>query len=627
MKRALIASIGLLVLSSSVAGVAPVRGHVRDLYFGEALFHAYQGEYFDAIARLDTELGQYYAVDEPDRDPLHYHIGEAEFSVGDFELYYRMHHRAGRAIKAVLEGKVDPAVRNEAAFRLARIYFEKDQPVEALQTLQRIQGKVPEQIRDELVFLRAQVLMATGGFGEAATLLRGLQNAKGLEGFAAYNLGIALWRDGKPEEGGRQLDRAGQINTAEPATLAIRDKSNLVLGSALLENKHPELARQYLDRVRLSGLYSNRALLAAGWAEASAGRVERALVPWTLLTQRNVTDEAVQEGLLALPFAYGKLNVYGKAAVLYGKALDSFSGELDKLNASIKSIREGKFLKALVREELKQDSTWVVKLRNLPESPETYYLMELMASHDFQTSLRNYLDLEELRARLESWEVDLDAYADLVEQRRAYYQPLLPDIDRTFRVLDSQMRLRLEQRERVAARIKSMLVSPRPDFLATAEERVMRERLAAIEKAAKKRKGAERAQLLARVARLRGVIDYQIRTGYDRRLTEAYKHLQELDTIVADLKKRYDSFVRTRQAARQSYEGYQTIGQLRGRVREAREKVGALMARQGHIMEVMAINELENRAHRLEEYRVKARFAMADSYDRAVKAQSAEGGQ
>lgn len=627
MIRVLFASLGLLVLSSSVAAVAPARGPLRDLYFGEALFHAYQGEYFDAIARLDTELGQYYGLDEPERDPFHYHIGEAEFSVGDFELYYRMHLRAGRAIKAVLEGKVDPAVRNEAAYRLARIYFEKDQAGEALDTLERIQGKVPDHIRNDLAFLRAQVLMANGRFDEAAGALRALQNAKGLEGFAAYNLGIALWRDGKIEEGGRQLDKAGQINGAEPATLAIRDKSNLVLGTALLQNKHPELAQRYLDRVRLSGLYSNRALLAAGWADAADGRLERALVPWTLLSQRNVTDEAVQEGLLALPFAYGKLNVYGKAAVLYGKALDAFSAELDKLNASIESIRTGKFLKALTREELKQDSTWVVKLRNLPESPETYYLMDLMASHDFQTSLRNYLDLEDLRTRLESWEVDLDAYADLVELRRAYYQPLLPDIDRTFRVLDSQMRLRLEQRERIAARIKSMLVSPRPDFLATADERVVRERLAAIERAAKRRKGAERAQLLDRVARLRGVIDYRIRTEYDRRLTDAYKHLQELDAVVADLKKRYDSFVRTRQAARQSYEGYQAIGQLRGRVREAREKVGALMAQQGHVIEVMAINELESRSRRLEEYRVKARFAMADSYDRAVKAQSAEGGR
>src|SRR6478609_11038145 len=94
-----------------------------DLFFDEAFYRAYQGQFFEAIQRLDTELAQYHRLDEPGLDTLHYNINEAEFSVGDFELDYRMHYRAGRAIKRVLEGSVDEAVRNEAAFRLARIHF------------------------------------------------------------------------------------------------------------------------------------------------------------------------------------------------------------------------------------------------------------------------------------------------------------------------------------------------------------------------------------------------------------------------------------------------------------------------------------------------------------------------
>ncbi len=622
MLRLLLCLSGLFVLSSSFSAGIHARGPLRDLYFGEALYYAYQGEYFDAIARLDVELGQHYGVDEPKLDPLNYHIGEAEFSVGDFELYYRMHHRAGRAIKAVLEGNVDQSVRNEAVYRLARIYFQKDQPVNAFHALERIQGAVPERIRDNVAFLRAQVLMANGRFPEAVQVLRPLQNTKGFEGFSTYNLGIALWRSGQPEEGGRQLDRAGQISGNDPGALAIRDKSNLVFGSTLLENNQPELARNYLERVRLQGPYSNRALLAAGWADASLERYDRALVPWTILSQRNVTDQAVQEGLLAVPFAYRKLNAYGKAARLYESALHAFGNEVDKLASSIRSIREGKFLQALVREEVRRDSNWVVKLRDLPDSPETYYLIELMASHDFQSSLKNYLDLEELRKKLVFWEDDLDAYEQLIELRRAYYRPLLPDIDKAFRALDSQMRLRLEQRDRVAARIKAMLVAPRPDFLATANERVMLGKLAQLEIEAKKRQSKAREEALERISRLKGVLHWHIHTGYDRRLTEAYKHLQELDAMVEQLRLRYESFVRTRQAARQSYEGYELTRQLRVRIREAREKVNVLMARQGHMLEVMAINELELRSRRLEEFQVKARFAMADSYDRAVQAQS-----
>lgn len=97
----------------------------RDLYLGEAYYYAAQGNYFDAISRLDTELGQFYRLDDPSRDPLHYQVNHANFSVGDFELSYRMHQKAGRAIKAVLEGNVEDTVRNEAAWRLARIFMQK----------------------------------------------------------------------------------------------------------------------------------------------------------------------------------------------------------------------------------------------------------------------------------------------------------------------------------------------------------------------------------------------------------------------------------------------------------------------------------------------------------------------
>jgi hypothetical protein len=65
-------------------------------------------------------------------------------------------------------------VRNEAIFRLARIYFQKDQPANALYAVERISGAVPPNIRFDLAFLRAQIL-ANGRFSEAADILKDLQ--------------------------------------------------------------------------------------------------------------------------------------------------------------------------------------------------------------------------------------------------------------------------------------------------------------------------------------------------------------------------------------------------------------------------------------------------------------------
>src|SRR5574341_1160195 len=404
MKRLFVLLTILIVTTSSAPAGTSTPKELKDLYFGEALYYAYQGDWFDAIARLDAELMQHYGVDEPERDTLHYHVGQAEFDVGDFELAYRMNRRAGRAFTAVIEGNVEEPVRNEAIFRLARLHFHKDQPVNAQDAVESIRGAVPPKIRDDLDFLRAQIHMANGRFADAARILRELQGAKGLEGFTTYNLGIALIKDGKELEGRQYLDRAGQIGGGDELTLAIKDKANLVLGFKLLKEQDFEGAKRVLDRVRMNGPFSSRALLASGWADAFRGQFERALVPWSAVVTREATDAPVQEAMVAVPYAYGKLHVNSKAAVLYGSALEKFDTEAAKIEASIGSIREGHFLRALTREELKQDADWVVKLRKLPQTPETYYLLDLMASHDFQASLKNYLDLEKLRKRLEAWE-------------------------------------------------------------------------------------------------------------------------------------------------------------------------------------------------------------------------------
>ncbi len=616
----------LLSAVSTAAADITAPAQIKDLYFGQALYDAYQGRWFDAIARLDTELAMYHGLDEPERDTLYYHAGQAEFEVGDFELAYRMHQRAGRAITAVIEGNVDEPVGNEAVYRLARIYFQKNQPMNARFAVERIKGEVPDAIRDDLDFLRAQILMANGGFGQAARILKDLQEAEGLKGFCTYNLAIALLKDGQVQQGREYLELTGRIDGDQEQTLAIRDKSNLVLGSKLLEEKNYDTAKLILDRVRLKGPFSNRALLGSGWADAFQGRFDRALVPWSILVTRDVTDAAVQEAMLAVPYAYGKLDVHSKAALLYGSALQQFSTEIDKLSASITSIREGHFLRALVREELKQDANWVVKLRRLPQTPETYYLLELMASHDFQESLKNYLDLEQLRKKLETWEGDLDAFEQIIGQRRAYYEPLLPEVDRQFRRLDSHMRLRLAQRDRIEQRLKAMLSAPRPDYLATASERIIGERIARLEQQLTAGGAAASGDIAARIRRLRGVLYWSIYTQYDRRLTEAHQHLADLNHEVDRLKQQYKAFVRTRQAATQSYQGYdEGIRRQRSRIRTARERVGELMARQGHMLEVMAVNELTRRRERLAEFQIKARFAMADSYDRAARNQTREG--
>jgi hypothetical protein len=101
-----------------------------------------------------------------------------------------------------------------------------------------------------------------------------------------------LLQSGHQQDAIEQLDKAGRLTPADPASLAIRDKTNLVLGTILFESASFDRASQTLDRVRLDGPFSNQALLRAGWSEAQSKHYDSALVPWNILVNRCLTPTA-----------------------------------------------------------------------------------------------------------------------------------------------------------------------------------------------------------------------------------------------------------------------------------------------------------------------------------------------
>jgi hypothetical protein len=609
----------------SIPGIAPAdENRVSDLYYGEALFHAYQEDYFNSIVRLDTELAQHYELDQPELDTLYPYKKHAEFAVGDLELYYRMHQRAGRAVQRVLDAQNVPMpVRSEAAYRLARIYYAKGDYINASHAL-KLAKEPPPHIADQVVLLQAQIEMTQGNFERAVELLRRIRNSKQVRGYAPYNLGVALIQAGDFSKGSSQLGEVGTMGGDDRDMAALRDKANLTLGNYLLDLGLPQMARGYLERVSLHGPLSNKALLWAGWADMALQDFDRALVPWTELQKREATDAAVQEALLALPFAYAQLEAYSRSALLYGEAVDKFDREITRLDSSIESIHKGKLRQALLKDPNERNSRFFESLRQTPDAPETRYLLDLMASHDFQESVKNYRDLESLRLNLENWLANIRAYRDLVEVRRRYYEPLLPGVESRFRTQDALMQSVLLRREEAARQLASAQRRRDNWALAGRGELAARRKLDQLQYVAGRlpeQPGLDRTK--ARIKRLQGVLQWQVETGYDRRLADAHQHLRELDQSIELLRERHQKIVRLKREAYQSFEGYEApFRQTVTRLDAMLLRIGATMMQQASYLEKAAVRELDRRRRKLADYRVKARFALAESYDRATTKQA-----
>ena len=191
-----------------------------------------------------------------------------------------------------------------------------------------------------------------------------------------------------------------------------------------------------LQRVRLTGPLSNKALLGAGWADSAQKNYTRALAPWLELRSRNILDSAVQESYLAVPYAYAQLDATKQAAEQYTLAVNAFSDESKRIDESIAAIRSGRLLDAIMDNDKADKVGWYWQLQNLPDAPETRYLYHLLASNEFQEGLKNYRDLRLMQTSLSTWTLTIEAFGDMVDTRRRAFEQRVPGLQRTVETVD-----------------------------------------------------------------------------------------------------------------------------------------------------------------------------------------------
>jgi hypothetical protein len=357
---------------------------IQDLHYGDVLFYFYQDEDFEAITRLNAY--EQWGL-------LSHHHDESQLLLGGLYLSLGLHNEAGKRFQALLTPQTPEGVRNRAWFYLAKVWYARGYLDRAEEAIRKVQGRLPTQLEAEKQHLFANILLRQGRFEEAAALLANWKGPADWMAYAQFNLGVAYIREGKLEQADPYLAKVGTITTSRPELLALKDRANLAIGFAHLQANQPEPALVALERVRLNGPYSNKALLGTGWARAALGQYQDALNPWLELQSRDMLDAAVQESYLAVPYAFGKLQAASQSAEYYERAVTSFDSESVKLDEAIGRIQSGNMLDSLLGKDDDAHYGWFWQLRNVPDAPESRYLYTVLAGHDFQEGLKNYRDL------------------------------------------------------------------------------------------------------------------------------------------------------------------------------------------------------------------------------------------
>jgi tetratricopeptide (TPR) repeat protein len=614
--RLLSLSAAALALPAADAVAARDKGDgivVQDLAYGEVLFEFFQEDYFAALTRL---------LAAQQRGELEHHGAESELMLGGLYLSYGQHRLAGEIFERVLAESVDPALHDRAWFFLAKIWQQRGYLAEAEAALARIVGELPEELEPERQMLYAQVLMDQGRFAEALAALEAWRRpGDAWVGYARYNIGVALVRLGQIEAGARVLDEVGQIEPVTPELEALRDKANVALGYAWLQAARPVEAKPSLQRVRMTGPFSNKALLGVGWADAEAADYRGALAPWLALRERSLLDSAVQESLLAVPYAFAQLGADKQAADHYVDAIEAFDREIARLTTSIDSIERGALITDLLAQRAdgpREASGWYWRLEQIPDSVESRYLYELLATNRFQEGLKNYRDLLELNRNLDRWVESLGAFDDILDTRQRAYVARLPNIETSLAAVD--LDAMAARRVELTARLVEIERSENVVALGTAKEQELWTMIAGMEpKLAALPNDAASEEMRIKHRFLRGLLLWDLRRDYKARLWAQRKGLSDLDRQLREAQRRHHQVSSARDDWPEKFVALTArIDGLRPRVQGLQGNAQMALVRQQQFLQGIAVEELKAQRDRLSTYMLQARFALASIYDRAA---------
>jgi hypothetical protein len=621
-----------VILAALGAGVAQARRHdpeklpetrIHDLHYGDVLFEYFQNDDahdFEALTRL-------LAYEQWHRMP--HDGGDAQLLAGGLYLSLGMHNEAGDIFQRLLTRDVPTGVRNRAWFYLAQIWYVRGYLDKSEGALRKINGRMSPDLEAQKELLFANVLMHEGHYDEAIHLLSGWRGGGPIaSAYARFNLGVALVREQRLGDAAPFLVSVGTMPGTTPELAALRDRANLALGFAYLQANQPRQALPALQRVRLTGPYSNKALLGTGWADAALGDYQGALTPWMELRSRNVLDAAVQESYLAVPYAFSKLNANAQSAEYYESAVTSFESENVRLDQAIERIEHGDLLRTVLTEQSADASPlaphgWFRDLRRLPNTAESPYLYALMAGHDFQEGIKNYRDLVYMGGTLDRWGDSMAAFQDMIETRERAYAERLPRADA---LLASGAVEQLQQRgAALEDRLHTIQAQGDVAALGTDSER---EQWARIQRVEASVAGApdtpDNADLHERLALVKGVLYFRLNEAYGARLWQAQRGLKDLNLALTEAQSRWIRVERARKNMPVN------TGEFAARVASLRQRIDALQRRladteqrQSAYLARVAVQELGAQKDRLATYQVQARFALATMYDRAANAEAA----
>jgi hypothetical protein len=382
---------------------------VADLRYGVALYHFYQDQHFLALSDL--------LVAEK-RGGIQGHGDNPEIMMGGFYMAYGLERTASEIFERLLDDNRPQKTRDAAWLSLGKMRYLRNDLPSTREALERISQDPDPVTKAELTALKVSLLIKENRLDEARSIVDDIKLSDDNAPFMYFNMAAAYARNQNYPEAVEFYNRLSRMKQRSEAYLSLYDKAMTAAGFAYLFSSNSELAVEQFKLVRRDGPFSSRALLGYGWAQTELENFQAALSPWQVLARRSLIDENSQEAMVAIPYAYERMNLKSAALQKYREAEAGFESELATLDIYMLDIRGDAMLEAL-KIDPSEDINWLDYAQNTNLSPQLSYLTDLFSRNAFRGLIQELRDLLDLQRRLVVWDGRMRFYQDMLVEREA----------------------------------------------------------------------------------------------------------------------------------------------------------------------------------------------------------------
>lgn len=638
--QSLVLALASLAFLPGVEAKEKMKTSVADLRYGVALYHYYQQDYIPALSELmvaDT------------RDGIQGHSDNPELIAGGISLAFGMQHHAESVFTTILQDERRPEhVRDAAWFYLGKLHYIRGDQAAAEQSFARVSSNFKPSLRAQLQALQFNIRIRNNNFAEVKP--EDLEELRSWNPYALYNLGAAHARAGNFKSAQEFFEELADIDiSASPSRQkeewALQDKAYTALGYSFLAEKKYRAAIREFTKVRLEGPLANQALLGYGWAAVAQEEYAVALKPWQVLRQRSLMQPAVQESLLAIPYAYEKLDAQGEAVKEYHTAEELLAREIQLIREMRATLTQGELLtlvgseafsdkeaKKILRGDgtaegaptavitddgqnwLKLDKTSVIKTRSA-------YLNELFAKNSFQTSVLDLRDLLRIQTLLQQWQPKLEAYRELLLEKQASRSR--HEQQSAQQLLAKKQQALSVERDQLAARLQTIASAENYIALADEDTRALYQRIERGEKTIQQMRaaGQNTADVESRLNMFKGILLWRAAQAFPERMAEQLAELKTIDDALATIAATRQRIEEVTLTSMDIQPVLARLDVLRKDVNSNLQHTEQLIDQQSASLREQVDAQLATHEKRLNNYLAQAHLAVARLYDAELRKQ------